>query len=163
MVGKFTDPVASEAISGLRKSALPRTAGSRPRPPVENCTMMPGHSERIAFCTWAKSAGSEEGVSSALRTWMWASEAPASNASRMDSICSAGVIGTAGLSRFLGTDPVMATAITTGFMSNRSFAASVEAQAQSCAWVRRGRDSLVHSGEENGRLHAYPSDRHTLG
>src|SRR5918993_2417992 len=42
--------------------------------------------------------------------------APASYASCVDSICSDGVIGTAGLSRLRGTDPVIATAITTGFI-----------------------------------------------
>src|SRR4051812_8452752 len=40
--------------------------------------------------------------------------APASNASCVDSICSVGVTGTAGLSFLRGTDPVIATAITTG-------------------------------------------------
>src|SRR5712692_10121991 len=47
---------------------------------------------------------------------MWTSEAPASNASCVDSICSAVVIGTAGLSRLRGTEPVIATAMTTGLM-----------------------------------------------
>jgi hypothetical protein len=49
----------------------------------------------------------------------------------MDSICSAGVIGTAGLSRFRGTEPVMATAMTTGFMDGRSFSGGAE------SWQRR--------------------------
>jgi hypothetical protein len=39
--------------------------------------------------------------------------APASNASWVLSICSAGVVGKAGLSRLRGTEPVMATAMTT--------------------------------------------------
>ena len=42
MVGKLTEPVESEAMSGLRYSAQPRAEGSRPRPPVENWTIMPG-------------------------------------------------------------------------------------------------------------------------
>jgi len=37
---------------------------------------------------------------------MWASAAPASKAFWLDSTCSAGVTGTAGLSAFLGTEPV---------------------------------------------------------
>src|SRR6266702_4796370 len=47
---------------------------------------------------------------------MWPSEAPASNAPCVDSICSEVVIGTAGLSRLRGTEPVIATAMTTGLM-----------------------------------------------
>ena len=68
MAGKFTDPVASEAMSGLRWSALPRAEGSRPRPPVENCTIMPGQCLRTPACTAANSAGSDEELSSGLRT-----------------------------------------------------------------------------------------------
>ena len=45
---------------------------------------------------------------------MWTSEAPASNAAWVDSICSGGVTGTAGLSFFFGTAPVMATVMITG-------------------------------------------------
>ena len=45
---------------------------------------------------------------------MCTSVAPASNAACVLSICCAGVTGTAGLSAVRGTDPVMATAITTG-------------------------------------------------
>ncbi len=114
MVGKLTDPVESDAMSGRRSSALPRAEGSRPRPPVENCTIIPGQCLRTPSCTWANSAGSLEGVSSGLRTWMWTSVAPASNAAWVLSTCSAGVVGSAGLSALRGTEPVMATAITTG-------------------------------------------------
>src|SRR3990172_1736032 len=45
---------------------------------------------------------------------MCASEAPASKACCVDSICSAGVTGTAGLSFFFGTAPVIATVMMTG-------------------------------------------------
>src|SRR3954452_12348912 len=116
MVGKFTEPVDSEAMSGFSDRALPRAAGSRPRPPVENCTIIPGQCRRTPSCTWANRAGSEAGLSSGLRTWMCTSEAPASYASRVLSTCSAGVVGTAGLSFLRGTDPVIATAMTTGSM-----------------------------------------------
>ena len=118
MVGKLTDPVDSDAMSGRCCSALPRAAWSRPRPPVENCTIMPGQCFITPSCTWRNSSGSEDGFSSASRTWMWTRVAPASNASCVDSICSAGVVGTAGLSFLRGTDPVMATAMVTGFMES---------------------------------------------
>src|SRR5687768_15237153 len=45
---------------------------------------------------------------------MWTSDAPASKASWVDSICCGGVTGTAGLSFFRGTAPVMATVMMTG-------------------------------------------------
>src|SRR6476660_1864666 len=116
MVGKLTDPVASEAMSGFRKSELPRDCGSRPRPPVENCTIMPGQWVRMPLHTLPKRSGSEEGVSSSLRTWICARVAPASKASLVLSICSVGVIGTARLSFLRGTEPVIATVTTTGVM-----------------------------------------------
>ena len=47
---------------------------------------------------------------------MCAIVAPASKAWRVDSICSAGVVGTAGLSFLRGTEPVIATVTTTGRM-----------------------------------------------
>jgi hypothetical protein len=50
---------------------------------------------------------------------MCTGDAPASNASWVDSICSAGVTGTAGLSFFLGTAPVMATVMMTGVLLKR--------------------------------------------
>ena len=52
---------------------------------------------------------------------MWTSDAPASKASCVDSTCSATVIGTAGLSAFRGTEPVIATASTTGLMLSVPF------------------------------------------
>ena len=45
--------------------------------------------------------------------------APASNAACVDSICSLMVIGTAGLSLFCGTDPVIATVIMQGVVIKR--------------------------------------------
>src|SRR3954451_3564899 len=116
MVGKLTEPVESEAMSGLRESAEPRADGSRPRPPVENCTIIPGQCFSTPSFTAAKRAGSEDELSSSLRTWMWTSVAPASKASCVLSICSGGVTGRAGLSFLRGTDPVIATAITTGLI-----------------------------------------------
>src|SRR4051794_35150895 len=114
MVGKFTEPVDSDAISGFRYRALPRAAWSRPRPPVENWTIIPGQCLLIPSWTWANSLGSEDEDSSGLRTWICAMVAPASKASWVDSICSDGVTGNAGLSFFRGTEPVIATVITTG-------------------------------------------------
>ena len=45
---------------------------------------------------------------------MWTSDAPASNAWCVDSICSVGVTGTAGLSFLRGNAPVIATVMMTG-------------------------------------------------
>src|SRR5688572_20030671 len=45
---------------------------------------------------------------------MCTSAAPASNASWVDSICSSGVIGTAGFCAWVGSEPVMATLMTQG-------------------------------------------------
>ncbi len=118
MLGKLTDPVLSDAISGFSSSAFPRDDGSRPRPPVENWMIIPGQCLRMPSCTCANSAGSLDGLSSGLRTWMCTKEAPASNAACVLSTCSAGVVGTAGLSFFRGTDPVIATAMTTGSINS---------------------------------------------
>ena len=94
----------------------PRSLISRPRPPVENWTIMPGQCLRTPSWTSANSAGSDEEDSSFSRTWMCTKEAPASKASWVDSICSAGVTGTAGLSFLRGTAPVMATVMMHGWV-----------------------------------------------
>ena len=78
MVGKLHEPVASEAMSGRRCSIAPRSSRARPRPPVENCTMMSGQCRRIPSWKAANFSGSLDVVSSALRMWTWTSEAPAS-------------------------------------------------------------------------------------
>ncbi len=93
---------------------LPRSAWLRPRPPVENCTIMPGQCLTMPSCTCANKAGSELGLSSGLRTWICATVAPASNASWVDSICSLGVTGTAGVSALRGMAPVIATVMMAG-------------------------------------------------
>ena len=59
--------------------------------------------------------GSDEVVPSSFLTCKCAIEAPALNALLVLSICSSIVIGTAGLSLFVGTDPVIATQIMHGF------------------------------------------------
>jgi hypothetical protein len=67
---------------------------------------------------------------------MCTSDAPASKASCVDSICSAGVTGTAGLSFLRGTEPVMATAITTGFMAVSLDQTSKNTVSRSpCRWM----------------------------
>ena len=76
--------------------------------------MMSGQCLRIPSCTWAKSSGSELGLSSGLRTWMCTSAAPASYAAWVDSICSLTVTGNPGQSFLRGTDPVMATEMMAG-------------------------------------------------
>ena len=77
---------------------------------------MPGQ----CFCTpsisAAKRAGSEVGLPSSSRTWAWTMEAPALNAAWVLSICSAMVIGTAGLLALVGKDPVMATQMMQGWV-----------------------------------------------
>src|SRR5690242_1658160 len=55
---------------------------------------------------------------------MCTSEAPASKASCVDSTCSAGTTGTAGLSFFFGTAPVMATVMMTGWLMVKYYAAN---------------------------------------
>src|SRR5687768_8093071 len=112
--GKLTEPVASDAISGFRYSIAPRFCCSRPRPPVENCTIMPGQCLRTPSWTRPYNSGSDPGDSSGLRTWICTKDAPASNASCVDSTCSSGVTGTPGLSFLRGTAPVMATVMITG-------------------------------------------------
>ena len=59
-------------------------------------------------------SGSDVGFPASSRTWQCASVAPASKASCVDSTYSAIVIGTAGLSAFVGNDPVMATVMMQG-------------------------------------------------
>ena len=71
--------------------------------------IMPGQCLRMPSCTSPKRSGDEVGEPSSLRTCRCTSAAPASKASWVDSICSAGVTGTAGLSAFFGSEPVMAT------------------------------------------------------
>ena len=109
MVAKLTEPVASDAMSGRCCSELPRSYALRPRPPVENCTIMPGQCLRMPACTTAKRASSDDDWPLSSRTWMWTSDAPASKASWVLSTCSAGVIGTAGFCALVGWLPVMAT------------------------------------------------------
>ena len=92
----------------------PRSFWLRPRPPVENCMIILGQCLMIPSCTCANSSGSELGLSSGLRTWICATEAPASKASCVDLICSLGVTGTAGVSALRGIAPVMATVMMAG-------------------------------------------------
>src|SRR3954465_843264 len=90
---------------------------------------MPGQCLRMPSWTAPTPPGLEAGVSSSLRTWMCTSEAPASNASWVDSICSAVEIGTAGLSFLRGTEPVKGAAMKTGFMAKSLRMSDVEEQS----------------------------------
>ena len=76
--------------------------------------IIPGQCLRTPSWTRTNSSGLDEGVSSELRTWICTSDAPTSYASCVDSICSLGLTGTAGLSFLRGTEPVIATAIMAG-------------------------------------------------
>ena len=78
--------------------------------------MRPGQCFRSPSSSRAKRPASEVGVPSSLRTWAWTMGAPASKASCANSICSAMVIGTAGLSDFFGSDPVIAQQMMQGFL-----------------------------------------------
>ena len=113
-VGKLTDPVARDAMSGRNESIAPRSLPAPERPPVEICVMIPGQCLRMPSSTSENRSGAEVGDSSSLRTCRWTSVAPASKASCVDSICSEIVIGTAGLSFFFGSDPVIATVMMQG-------------------------------------------------
>src|SRR5487761_1940269 len=115
--GKLTEPVASDAMSGRRPSIAPRPRPAPERPPVEICVIMPGQRARMPSSTLPKRSGFDVGDSSSLRTCRCTSVAPASNASCADSICSATEIGTAGLSFFFGTEPVMATVMMQGVLT----------------------------------------------
>ena len=122
-VGKFTEPVASEAMSGRRCSMPPRSRPAPERPPVDTCVMISGQCLRMPASTSAKRSGAELGVSSSLRTCRCTSVAPASYAAWVDSICSLGVTGTAGLSFLRGKEPVMATEMMQGEDMVRLFSA----------------------------------------
>src|SRR3954453_19399908 len=105
-------------MSGLSAIMPPRSLPAPERPPVENCRIMPGQCWRRPSCSRANFSGSEEELWSSLRTWRCARVAPASNASWVDSTCSAMVIGTAGLFSLRGKDPVMATVMMHGVGSD---------------------------------------------
>ncbi len=102
-------------MSGLSGSIPPRALPAPERPPVESCTIIPGQCRSIPAFSSANRSGSDVGEPSSFLTWQWAMVAPASKASWVDSTCSATVIGTAGLSAFCGTEPVMATQMMQGF------------------------------------------------
>ena len=73
----------------------PRSEPTPERPPVENCTMMPGQTLRMRSWNSANLSGFDVTDWSSLRTWTCTSAAPASKAACVDSICSLTVIGTA--------------------------------------------------------------------
>src|SRR6056297_1077357 len=75
---------------------------------------MPGQCFSNPSLSSAKRSGSLDGVSSSLRTWQCAIDAPASKAACVLSTCSATVIGTAGLLALVGSEPVMATQMMQG-------------------------------------------------
>src|SRR3954453_4254856 len=101
-------------MSGRSDSMPPRSRPAPERPPVETCVIMPGACLRMPSRTCAKRSGADVGVPSSLGTWRWTSVAPASKAACVDSICSATLIGTAGLSAFFGSEPVIATEMMQG-------------------------------------------------
>ena len=113
-LGKFTEPVAKDAISGLSFNIEPLSLFSLPLPPVENWIIIPGQCFFIPVWNFSNNLGSEDGFWNLSLTWTWTIVAPASKASCVDSICSVTVTGTAGLSDFFGTEPVIATVIIHG-------------------------------------------------
>src|SRR6056297_2955736 len=82
---------------------------------------MPGQCFSKPSLSNAKRSGSLDGVSSSLRTWQCAIDAPASKAACVLATCSATVIGTAGLLALVGTEPVMATQRIQGFVMVLAF------------------------------------------
>ena len=83
--------------------------------------IMPGQCFSSPSLRRANFSGSDDGVPSSLRTWAWTMLAPASKAAWVLSTCSVTVIGTAGLSALVGTDPVMATQMMQGLVMGGSF------------------------------------------
>jgi hypothetical protein len=67
-LGKFTEPVASEAMSGRSHNMAPRSSSLRPRPPVENWMIMPGQCFRTPSWTRWKRPGSDDGRPASSRT-----------------------------------------------------------------------------------------------
>ena len=67
-VGKFTDPVESDAMSGRWCSMPPRSEPTPERPPVENWTIISGQCFRIPARKRANFSGSDVVVPSSLRT-----------------------------------------------------------------------------------------------
>src|SRR3569623_1672403 len=108
------EPVESEAMSGLSGSMPPRSRPLPERPPVESWMIMPGQCFLSPSTSRPKRSGPDVVVPSSFRTWQCASDAPASSEACVDSTCSATVIGTAGLSFLVGTDPVIATVMMQG-------------------------------------------------
>ena len=92
----------------------PRSRPLPERPPVESWMIMPGQCFFRPSTRRPNFSGSDEVVPSSLRTWQCASDAPASYDACVDSTCSATVIGTAGLSFLVGTEPVIATVMMQG-------------------------------------------------
>jgi hypothetical protein len=82
---------------------------------------MPGQWVFIPSINSANRPGSELGVPSGKRTWQCAILAPNSKAACVLSTCSSMEIGTAGLSDFFGTEPVIATQIMQGLLIDYSF------------------------------------------
>ena len=80
-VGKFTDPVENDAISGRSSRQAKRSSIVLPRAPVDGCTIISGQASWMPLRTSSYSAGSEAGSSSASRTCTWQTVAPASYAS----------------------------------------------------------------------------------
>ena len=74
------------------------------RPSVESWMIMPGQCFLTPPIKRAKREGSDVGAPSSLRTCACNKVAPASKAPCVDSTCSAMVMGTAGLSRLVGSD-----------------------------------------------------------
>src|SRR5215469_7376278 len=101
-------------MSGLSGSIPPRSRPVPDRPPVDSWTIIPGQCLLRPSNRRPNLSGSEVGLPASSRTWQCARVAPASNASWVDSICSLIVIGTAGLSAFVGNDPVIATVMIQG-------------------------------------------------
>ena len=115
-LGKFTEPVANDAISGLSSNIESRSLSFLHLPPVENWIFIPGQCFFTPVWNFSNNLGSEDGFWDSSLTWTWTIVAPASKASCVDSICCVTVTGTAGLSDFFGTEPVIATVIIHGIV-----------------------------------------------
>ena len=97
----------------------PRSLPTPLRPPVENCTIMSGQCLRIPARKRAELVGIRRRRAVVVADVHVYERGAGFVAACVDSICSATVIGTAGLSFFVGTEPVMATVMMHGVLIDR--------------------------------------------
>ena len=101
-------------MSGRWCSMPPRSEPTPERPPVENCTMMPGQMLADALLEVGELVRVRGGGLIVVADVDVHQRGARFEAACVDSICSLTVIGTAGLFSLRGTDPVMAAVMMQG-------------------------------------------------